>query len=237
MLSCEACHGPGNLHVQLANAKSLFLGPQMRLWTRHAERPVERARDSGVAPRRVIPGGASCRRTITRATTTTDGFHNELLGELTYHADGQILDEVYEYGCSCRARCTTRGLSARTVTIPIRCGCVTRTTSSARPAQAAHPAEVRWTGAPPPPTPRHGGMQCVNCHMPVTKYMAVRSCAVTIACACRLGLSVDLGVPNACTGCHLEAERARPRTPEPKRASLTQYAAWMRALADDVDVC
>lgn len=41
----------------------------------------------------------------------------------------------------------------------------------------------------------------------------------------RPDISVDLGTPNACTGCHVNPENID----EAKRASLPHYAAWMKA--------
>lgn len=72
--------------------------------------------------------------------------------------------------------------------------------------------------------------------MPVTKYMAVdprRDHSLRIP---RPALSVELGTPNACTGCHLEVDGSRQRLPEAKRAQLGQYADWLRAKGDDEEI-
>ena len=89
-------------------------------------------------------------------------------------------------------------------------------------------------------TPNHhhhavgsAGAQCVNCHMPETPYMEVdfrRDHSLRVP---RPDLSVDLGTPNACTGCHVKIENVD----EAKRESLPHYAAWMQvAKAGDEQV-
>jgi tetratricopeptide (TPR) repeat protein len=69
--------------------------------------------------------------------------------------------------------------------------------------------------------------------MPATTYMMVdprRDHSLRVP---RPDLSVELGAPNACTACHLEPERISPE----KRATLTQYADWIRlAESGDEDI-
>lgn len=232
-VSCEACHGPGNLHVQLANAKSLF-------WDR--KRGYGLATLKGPSNEPEIQACAPChsRRSLVSPNyhpgdNYYDGFHNELLGELTYHADGQILDEVYEYGSFLQSKMYHKGIKCSNCHDPHSLR-VRHPDNKLCTSCHAHPAG-KYDGPGHHHHQPHGtGAQCVNCHMPVTKYMAVdprRDHSLRVP---RPGLSVDLGVPNACTGCHLEVERSLTRIPEPKRASLTQYADWMRARADDADV-
>ena len=67
--------------------------------------------------------------------------------------------------------------------------------------------------------------------MPATTYMDVhprRDHSLRIP---RPDLSVSLGTPNACTGCHLQDTKipaaARPRSPSPNRSA--EYADWLRS--------
>jgi hypothetical protein len=93
---------------------------------------------------------------IGRGEPYYDGFHNERLGDLTYHADGQILDEVYEYWLvHAEQDVPQRDQSARIATTRIRCGCGIPTTSSARRAMPTRLEIPRWAAAPSSPT-RHG---------------------------------------------------------------------------------
>ena len=63
--------------------------------------------------------------------------------------------------------------------------------------------------------------------MPATPYMMVdlrRDHSMKIP---RPDRSLTLGVPNACTGCHLDRERA----PEQLRPQLNYYADWLKQAA------
>ncbi len=95
-VSCEACHGPASIHVELANSKSLF-------WDR--KRGYGLAKLKTVDTRPQIHTCAPChsRRSVHAANFRPgdnfyDYFNNELLAENTYYADGQILDEDYVFG-------------------------------------------------------------------------------------------------------------------------------------------
>ena len=164
-----------------------------------------------------------------------DGFHNELLGDLTYHADGQILDEVYEYGSFLQSKMFHKGIKCSNCHDPhslkVRFPDNRLCTSC-----HAHPAGKYDGPGHHHHEPSGTGSRCVNCHMPVTKYMAVdprRDHSLRVP---RPGLSVELGTPNACTGCHLEVDRSLAKIPEVKRPELTQYADWVRLAAQDPDI-
>ena len=107
-VSCEACHGPASLHVELAEAKSLF-------W--------DRIHGYGLAP---LKGQSSkveletCARCHARRRVVYPGFEpgdefldyyapELIVGEL-YHVDGQIRDEVYEYGSFLQSRMYREGV-------------------------------------------------------------------------------------------------------------------------------
>jgi tetratricopeptide (TPR) repeat protein len=232
-VSCEACHGPGNLHVKLAQARSFF-------WDR--KRGYALAKLKGPSNQGEIEACAPChsRRSVIASDHRPgepyyDGYHNELLGELTYHADGQILDEVYEYGSFLQSKMYHKGIRCSDCHDPhslqVRFPDNRLCTSC-----HAHPAGKYDGPSHHHHSPNGAGSKCVNCHMPVTKYMAVdprRDHSLRIP---RPALSVELGTPNACTGCHLDVDGSRQRLPEAKRAKLGQYADWMKARGDDEEI-
>ena len=232
-VSCEACHGPGNLHVELATAKSLF-------WDRKRGYGLAKLKGEGNGPE--IEACAPChsRRSIVSphhrpGEPYYDGYHNERLGDLTYHADGQILDEVYEFGSFTQSKMYHKGIKCSNCHDP-------------HSLRLRHPDNKLCTSCHAHPAgkydgpghhfhqPGSAGAQCVNCHMPATTYMAVdprRDHSLRIP---RPALSVDLGTPNACTGCHLEVDRGRSTIAKQKRSELGEYANWLQAREADPEV-
>jgi predicted CXXCH cytochrome family protein len=236
-VSCEACHGPGSLHVDLAKSSSLF-------WDR--KRGYALARLKGTTNTGEIQACAPChsRRRVVQTGYTAgcnyyDYFSNELLPAQSYHADGQILDEVYEYGSFLQSKMHAKG---------IRC------TDCHNP----HTAQLKFEGnkvctsCHQHPAGKYDGFnhhrhpdgskgaQCVECHMPQTTYMAVdprRDHSLRIP---RPDLSVQFGTPNACTGCHLR-DTTLPGSGGGSRKSEVgsredlkgkEYADWLRLAAE-----
>jgi len=201
-VGCEACHGRGAQHV--AWARGDHIAPAILPLT------SQQAQVNTCAP---------CH---SRRSQLADGFlpgadffdHYlpSLLDEGLYHADGQILDEVYVYGSFVQSRMHEKGVKCSHCHEP-------------------HSARVRMTGnglctqchnevgRPGFPTLPHtdfdsaahhhhpiesAGARCVSCHMRDTTYMVVddrRDHSFRIP---RPDLSVELGVPNACNDCHVE---------------------------------
>jgi tetratricopeptide (TPR) repeat protein len=208
-VSCEACHGPGSLHVQLAKAPSPF-------WDRKRGYALAHLKGQGTtfaATQGQIQACAPChsRRRVVHGDYTAgcnyyDYFSNELLTSTSYHADGQILDEVYEYGSFVQSKMYHKGVKCTDCHDP-HTARLKHEGNKVCTSCHQHPAG-KYDGAI---HHRHAdgkaGSLCVNCHMPETTYMAVdprRDHSFRIP---RPDLSVQLGTPNACSGCHLRDER------------------------------
>ena len=125
-----------------------------------------------------------------------------LLEDRLYYPDGQIRDEVYEYGSFLQSKMYHRGVTCTDCHDPhsrqasrARAPGVPRLPCGARSTQAAthhfHPTGSR-------------GADCVGCHMPTTTYMVVDPRHDHSFRVPRPDLSVKLGVPNACTRCHAD---------------------------------
>ena len=217
-VACEACHGPGSRHVEQARSSKGPSGLDVALrerreaaWQMDATTGI--ARRTGPAPSRIEV--EMCARCHARRGTIDDRYvHGRplldthrpaLLEPALYHADGQILGEVYEYGSFLQSRMYRAGVtcsdchdphSLRTARPPsavcARCHV---------PAKFDTPAHHHHRAGSP-------GSACVECHMPARTYMVVdprRDHSLRVP---RPDLTVAIGTPNACSGCH----RDRPAT-------------------------
>jgi tetratricopeptide (TPR) repeat protein/nitrate/TMAO reductase-like tetraheme cytochrome c subunit len=208
-VSCEACHGPGSLHVQLAKAPSPF-------WDRKRGYALARLKVEGtglVASTNQIQMCAHChsRRRVVNGDYAAGGnyhdfFSNELLTATSYHADGQILDEVYEYGSFVQTKMYHKGIKCTDCHDPHTARLIHQGNQVCTSCHQ-HPAG-KYDGAI---HHRHNdgkpGSACVDCHMPQTTYMQVDPRRDHSFRVPRPDLSVQFGTPNACTGCHLRDER------------------------------
>ena len=143
-----------------------------------------------------------------------------------YHADGQILDEVYEYGSFRQSLMFQRGVTCSNchdphsleLRAPGNAVCAQCHLPEKFDSVSHHHHETGSTGA-----------QCANCHMPSQTYMAVdvrRDHAIRIP---RPDLSVAIGTPNACNQCH--TDRSPAWAAGPSLTGLVQNAAVSRIMA------
>jgi len=223
-VSCEACHGPGAAHVEWARArergeaagardKGLAVALDERRgvgWTMEAERGIARRSQ----PRETAREIETCARCHSRRALLHEPYlpgrpigdtHRvSLLDEGLYFADGQIRDEVYEYGSflqsamhragvTCSDCHEPHGLRLRGQGNALCTGCHLATRFDTAQ-HHHHPA-----GSP--------GAACVDCHMPARTYMVVDDRRDHSFRVPRLELSRKLGSPDPCTGCHQDRDR------------------------------
>jgi predicted CXXCH cytochrome family protein len=226
MVSCEACHGPGSAHVAWAQARPAG-APRAPAGTTGLTVPLGQGDGSwvmqdsqrGIAqwsgPARSTTELDVCARCHARRRPIValypygrpfrDTHMPALLDAGLYHADGQILGEVYEYGSFIQSRMFRAGVTCSDCHEPHGLGL--RAPGNAVCAQCHLPARFD--------TPEHhhhnvdsDAARCVSCHMPARTYMVVdprRDHSLQIP---RPDLSVALGTPNACTGCHQDQPAA-----------------------------
>ena len=128
-----------------------------------------------------------------------DDYRVALLDDNLYFPDGQIKDEVYEYGSFIQSRMFHAGVTCSDCHEPhslklhapgngvcLQCHAPDKYDSTRH--------HFHQAGSP--------GARCVECHMPTRTYMVVdarRDHSIRIP---RPDLSLEIGVPNACNGCH-----------------------------------
>jgi Tfp pilus assembly protein PilF len=228
-VSCEACHGPGSAHVEWARSAQRGGSPGAGLpnienkqdsgsrglvrlgahdgavWTINPATGIAH-RDRPRTSRLEVEMCARCharRGTLTDAyipgRPLADTHRPALLDETLYYADGQILDEVYEYASFRQSKMYAQGVTCSDCHEPhaLRVGdapndVCARCHLSARfstPAHHHHKAESK-------------GASCVACHMPTRTYMVVDPRYDHSFRIPRPDLTQTAGTPNACTECH-----------------------------------
>ncbi len=234
-VSCEACHGPGSAHVAWAEKRPsgapkapsgttdfvVRLGRDEGSW-------VMKDRQHGIAEWNGKPRSSSevdaCARCHARRRPIVDPYpygrpfldtHTPaLLDAALYHADGQILEEVFEYGSFVQSRMFRSGVTCANCHEPHGLGL--------RAAGNGVCAQCHLTAKFDTPDHHHhksgsDAARCVTCHMPERTYMVVDPRRDHSFQVPRPDLSAAIGTPNVCSRCH----RDRP----PKWAAK-QIVGW-----------
>ncbi|OCK54474.1 tetratricopeptide repeat protein [Bradyrhizobium sp. LMTR 3] len=252
-VGCEACHGKGSRHVNWAQSQRSWFGrdedPRKGLAVFLNERdgvtwqPDPR---TGNPQRSVVPA-------VTRREVETCGLCHarrgafsedwvpgqplsdthaiSLLARGLYHADGQMHDEVYNYGAFKQSKMFAAGVTCSDCHEPhaakLRAegdGVCLQCHASDKYKVASH---TRHEGVTPAVT-------CASCHMPVSTYMVVDKRHDHSLRIPRPDISVKLGTPNACNNCHADksaqwAADAIEQWHGPVRKGFPNYAEAFKA--------
>lgn len=220
-VACEACHGPGSVHVDSDGRAALpvDLG-EPGTWQRAPGAPVARRvppRESHAEVETCAPCHARRSRLVDEpepGAPLLDAFLPALLEEGLYHADGQILDEVYVYGSFLQSRMYAAGVACSDCHEPH--GLALRAEGNALCTRCHAPERYdavvhhhHAVGA--------AGSRCVDCHMPERVYMGVDARRDHGFRVPRPDLAVEIGVPDACSRCHAD---------RPAEWAAAQVAQW-----------
>ena len=216
-VACEACHGPGSNHLSWARkegawqsiaAKGLAIALDERRGVSWA--PVaETGNSKRSAPRQTSREIDTCARCHARASRISDDYvHGKppqdthrlaLLEDNLYWNDGQMRDEVYNWGSFVQSRMHAQGVTCSDCHDPH--SLKLRAPANAVCALCHLPAKFD-TASHTHHAAGSQGASCAACHMPTTTYMGVDARHDHSLRIPRPDVSVQLGTPNACTRCH-----------------------------------
>ncbi len=223
-VSCEACHGPGKLHVDDVN----LLGQDYKALG-------EMQMTSQTKPKQLVDQCARChmrREQISEVFnfegTMLDHYFPQLITAGVYHPDGQILDEDYVYGSFVQSKMYHNDVTCTDC-------------------HNSHSLELKFQGntlcaqchiPENYDTPKHHfhtkgseGSQCINCHMPGKFYMGNdfrRDHSFRIP---RPDLSLKHDTPNACVGCHKDKSNEWAWETFKKQYGVPDYQHFSELLA------
>jgi predicted CXXCH cytochrome family protein len=222
-VGCETCHGQGSRHASWARDRQSWWpfgrtdDPGKGLLVRFDERhgitwPIDPRTGNG--QRRIAP--ATLRKEVEacglcharRGQFSEDWVPGRSLSDThvvsplargLYHADGQMLDEVYNYGSFKQSKMFAAGVTCSDCHEPhsakLRAPgdgvCLQCHAGDKYAANTHH----RHAGASP-------ALTCASCHMPARTYMVVDRRHDHGFRIPRPDLSEKLGTPNACNDCH-----------------------------------
>ena len=219
-VACESCHGPGSEHVAWANIVSKggkpeggdAMGLTVRLkdpdrgtWTMD----MKTGNSKRTTPLKSDVLLETCARCHVRRSQLHEPYLPgqplmsthlpSLLDEQLYFADGQIMDEVYEYGSYKQSKMYQRGVICTDCHEPhsMKVYALDNTLC-----YRCHLAEKFGARTHHFHNPDSTGASCIDCHMPTRTYMGVdvrRDHSYRIP---RPEFTERFGVPNTCTSCH-----------------------------------
>jgi predicted CXXCH cytochrome family protein len=219
-VGCEACHGPGAKHVAWANARGKDKNDALSVqfderrgitWKTDAATGMP-ARSSPRDTSKEIQVCAQCHSLrsqlgegYTAGNPFLDHYRPTLLTTPHYHVDGQQRGEVYDWGSFLQSKMNVRGVTCSDCHEPhsgkLRAAgnaVCTQCHAAAKYDAASHHHHQAGSA----------GAQCAACHMPTATYMVIDPRHDHSLRIPRPDLSIALGTPNACNGCHGERDAA-----------------------------
>jgi predicted CXXCH cytochrome family protein len=228
-VGCEACHGQGSRHVDWAHQQQRWW-PFGKPEDRTKGLPVSFDERDGITwlpdprtgkpQRRIAPA-------ILRKEVETCGLCHARRGEFSedwvpgrwlsdthvvsplarglYHADGQMQDEVYNYGSFKQSRMFAAGVTCSDCHDPHAAKLVA---SGDSVCAQCHATDIYASGRHTHHEQAKDPIGCASCHMPARSYMVIDRRHDHSFRIPRPDVSAKLGTPNACNDCHADKTSA-----------------------------
>jgi predicted CXXCH cytochrome family protein len=248
-VSCEACHGPGSAHLTWAEKNkgggaSADNGLLVHLDERAGVKWIKDAANGNLArsePRTSAREIETCSTCHARRAQMWEGHVAgqplvdthlpALLTQGLYEADGQMRDEVYNYGSFLQSKMFAQGVTCGDCHDP-HSG-KTRAPGNAVCLQC-HMADKYEAVSHHRHAADGPAASCPACHMPVRTYMGIHARHDHSFRVPRPDLSVVLGTPNACNDCHTKksaqwAASAVEKWYGPDRKGFQNFAPALKA--------
>jgi len=197
-IGCQSCHGGAAEHVEWQTSQKTMPDPGMP--------KIDATACFGCHSRRtkMLDGYGPGKAFL-------DHFSPELIDTDLYFLDGQIRDEVFEFGSFQQSKMAMAGVTCLDCHSPhegtvkaVGNALCTQCHTEAPPERfAKYEPGGNFDGPAHTHHPEGStGSQCVNCHMPQRTYMKVDPRRDHSMVVPRPDLSPTYGTPNACTTCH-----------------------------------
>jgi predicted CXXCH cytochrome family protein len=257
-VGCETCHGQGSAHVAWARAhpgwtplneaddsKGLIVNFDERKnagWTIDPSTGNATRSSAPATLRKEVETCGFCH--ARRGTISQDWVPGQWLSDThvasplsqgLYFADGQMEDEVYNYGSFKQSKMSAKGVTCSDCHDPHSAKLKLRGDGVCLQCHAADKYALAAHSRHDPP------VGCPACHMPTRTYMVVDPRHDHSLRIPRPDLTVALGTPNACNACHADktaqwAADAVQSWDGPTRKGFQHYAqAFHDAWSDGVD--
>lgn len=224
-VGCEACHGPASAHLDWARkpqeSTQAHAGFGVSLvnpgiWKAvqdiaQGKPSVAMLKHSGPRAEVQMQQCASChsRRLEIGQPEPRISYYDthqlSLIEPPLYHADGQVRDEVFEWGSFLQSKMYQAGVTCTNCHDPH--SSQLKAEGNALCTQC-HAAALFDRPEHHHHQPQSTGSACVNCHMPSTTFMGVDARRDHSFRIPRPAQSAAVGAPNACTQCHSEQKPA-----------------------------
>ena len=213
-ISCSQCH---SLRSEWVSGVSVQVSGKTNECPMVVSSPPEHRTPNTSPTPSTMDNCASCharREELFGTFKPGDSFHDHFRLTLPdqpgiYHADGQVLDEDFEYGSFMMSRMGHKGVTCLDCHNPHSGGLKAPVENNAICLQCHIPPGLN--GAIPIDPVNHSfhkpgtvGSRCVDCHMPVNVYMQRDGRRDHGFTSPDPRLTIEHGIPNACNDCHTD---------------------------------